>query len=119
MSFTPASKRRGSSDWAVLCSVKEPSRCSSFSPARRRAAQSWPSAPETERLQAHDPSDVLGFNWGIDPASPEQVHEAQIGMQPSARRASTTTPSPTRIIDHHTIYHFYSRTPGRVIDMPD
>ena len=39
------------------------------------------SAPETERLQAHGSADVLGFNWGIDPASPEQVHEAQLGMR--------------------------------------
>ena len=39
------------------------------------------SAPETERLQTHDASGVLGFNWGIDPASPEQVHEAQAGME--------------------------------------
>ena len=30
------------------------------------------SAPETERLQSHGATNVLGFNWGIDPASPEQ-----------------------------------------------
>ncbi len=37
------------------------------------------SAPEKQRLQAYSGSAPLGFNWGIDPASPEQIHQAQIG----------------------------------------
>ena len=68
-------ERQGSSDWAVLCSVKGTVSLLVFLDGSGPVVLA--SAPETERLQAHDPSGVLGFNWGIDPATPERVHEAQ------------------------------------------
>ena len=63
---------------------------------------------ETERLQAHDPGGVLGFNWGIDPASPEQVHEAQIGMEHRPARLDHDALADS-IVESRTIYHFYPR----------
>ena len=65
-------ERHGSSDWAVLCSATARSRCWSSFQAAARQPMALASAPETERLQAHDATGVLGFNWGIDPASPER-----------------------------------------------
>ncbi len=50
----------------------------------RRTGAVLASAVETERLQAHGPDGMLGFNWGIDPATPERVHEAQAGMEQTA-----------------------------------
>ena len=69
-------------------------------------------APETERLQSHDPSGVLGFNWGIDPASPEQVHEAQASMErrPPLLDHDALADS---LVDHRTIYHFFSKSKWR------
>ena len=46
---------------------------------RKRAGETGGTGPRRreERLQTHDRSGVLGFDWGIDPASPRQVREAQ------------------------------------------
>ena len=76
------------------------------------------SAPETERLQAHDPTGVLGFNWGIDPASPAQVREAQTGMEhrPPGLDHDALADS---IVEHRTVYHFYAKSAWTLVDMPD
>ena len=73
-------ERAGSSDWAVLCSAEGTVSLLVFFGSTPAQLVVLASAPETERLQAHDPSGVLGFNWGIDPASPEQIRTAQIGL---------------------------------------
>src|SRR5579863_1304508 len=72
-------ERRGSSDWAVLCSVDGTVSLLVFF-AGGSDPMVLASAPETDRLQAHRASGGLGFNWAIDPASPETVHEAQLGV---------------------------------------
>jgi hypothetical protein len=76
------------------------------------------SAPETDRLQAHGTTNVLGFNWGIDPASPETMHEAQLGM--------THPPPPLdhdaladSVVDQKTIYRVYSKGSWTVADTRD
>ena len=84
-------ERRGSSDWAVLCSVNGTVSLLVFFSSNPSQPTVLASAPETERLQAHGASNRLGFNWGIDPASPEQIHEAQLGM-----RESPAAPRPRR-----------------------
>ena len=73
-------ERRGSSDWAVLCSANGAVSLLVFF-AGSGEPTVLATAPETERLQSHGSSNVLGFNWAIDPASPEDVHEAQLGMR--------------------------------------
>jgi len=86
-------ERAGSSDWPSSARPMEPSPCWSFferpgstAGARRRA--------RIRAAPTHDPSGVLGFNWGIDPASPDQVRQARSAWS-AARPAWTTTPSPT------------------------
>ena len=97
MSFTPASSTMARPTGPSSAPSMELSRCWSSS----RAAPATPcvlaSAPETERLQSHGSSGVLGFNWGIDPASPEQVHEAQMDMPHPPAAHSTTMHSPTPV----------------------
>jgi hypothetical protein len=76
------------------------------------------SAPEAQRLQAHDLTGVLGFNWGIDPASPQHIHEDQIGMEhrPPLLDHDALADS---VLDHRTVYHFYLRNAWTVLDVPN
>jgi hypothetical protein len=111
-------ERPGSSDWAVLCSAQGTVSLLVFfssDPARLLVLSA---APETEHLQAHDPSGVLGFNWGIDPASPEQVREAQAGLlnRPAPVDHDALADS---LIDRHTVYHFYLKNAWIVLEMPE
>jgi hypothetical protein len=74
--------------------------------------------PETARLQSHDPSGVLGFNWGIDPASPQQIHQAQSGLehrpQPMDHDALADS-----VVDRRTVYRFYSKKVWTLLEMPE
>ncbi len=115
-------ERAGSSDWAVLCSAEGTVSLLVFFGSRSAQAQGQPlvlvSAPETERLQAHDPSGVLGFNWGIDPASPEQVHEAQYGMEHRPLRLDHDALADS-VVDRRTVYHFYAKNVWTLVEMPE
>src|SRR6202041_2443829 len=75
-------ERAGSSDWAVLCSAQGTVSLLVFFGERTEGTQPavLASTSETERLQAHGATEVLGFDWGIDRATPEQIEEAQSGM---------------------------------------
>jgi hypothetical protein len=107
-------ERAGSSDWAVLCSAEGTVSLLVFFGSRSASAQPLVlvSAPETERLQAHDASGALGFNWGIDPASPEQVHEAQAGWS-TVRSGWTTTHWLIRLLSAARSTIFMPRAFGR------
>jgi len=109
-------ERRGSSDWAVLCSANGTvSLLVFFSEAD---AMVLAATPETERLQSHGSSTVLGFNWGIDPASPEKIHEAQQGMRHPPPRLDHDALADS-VVDGRTIYHFYSKSAWTLIDTQD
>lgn len=114
-------ERAGTSDWAVLCSVEGKVSLLVFF-GSSGSQEPWEplvlvSVPETERLQTHDSTGVLGFNWGIDPASPQQVRDAQAGLE---RR--------TPLLDHdaladsavegRTVYHFYLKRAWTLVEMP-
>lgn len=101
-------ERHGSSDWAVLCSVHGTVSLLVFFAGSDGEPMTLATAPETERLQLHGSSSVLGFNWAIDPASPEEVREAQMGMSPLPPRLDHDALADS-VIDHSTIYHFFSK----------
>src|ERR1017187_2979595 len=111
-------ERPGSSDWAVLCSVRGTVSLLVFFPSDPARLLTLSAAPETERLQAHDSSGVLGFNWGIDPASPEQVRQAQSGLlhRPAPVDHDALADS---LADQHTVYHFYLKNVWIVLEMPE
>jgi hypothetical protein len=117
-------ERSGSSDWAVLCSVEGTVSLLVFfdegtgeSEAKAMQPAVLASAPEAQRLQSHDPSGVLGFNWGIDPASPQRVHDAQIGMEhrPAPLDHDALADS---VVEHSTVYHFYVKPTWTLLEMP-
>ncbi len=109
---------RGSSDWAVLCSANGAVSLARLFRRQYGEPTVLATAPETERLQSHGSSNVLGFNWGIDPASPEDVHEAQLGMRHPPPRLDHDALADS-VIDSRTIYHFYSVNAWTRIDMQD
>jgi hypothetical protein len=112
----------GSSDWAVLCSVQGTVSLLVFfdGSASQDAVQPavLASAQETQRLQAHDPSGVLGFNWGIDAATPERVHEAQSGLKRRPAQVDHDALADSTV-ERGTIYHFYAKNNWFVLETAD
>ena len=108
----------GSSDWAVLCSVNGSVSLMVFFGNSGSEPMVLATAPETERLQSHGLSDVLGFNWAIDPASPAQVHEAQQNMRPPPPRLDHDALADS-VIDGRTIYHFFTKGAWTLVDTED
>jgi hypothetical protein len=121
-------ERAGSSDWAVLCSAQGTVSLLVFfdgatetkSGAELKKVQPalLASAPETQRLQAHDPSGVLGFNWGIDPATPEQVHAAQSGLKNRPAQVDHDALADSTL-EQKTIYHFYAKSNWFLLETAD
>ena len=108
----------GASDWAVLCSAKGTVSLLIFFGSAPERPTVLATAPVTERLQPSGAGGGLGFNWGIDPASPLRVHEAQTGMvrRPPAPSHDALADS---VIEHRTVYHFFSRGTWTLLDMPE
>lgn len=107
----------GSSDWAVLCSRQGTvSLLVFFGSAQGRYAE-LASSPETDRLQPHIGTVTWGFNWGIDPASPETVHQAQIGMKPRPAYLKHDAIADS-VLDQRTVYRYYSAGSWSLVDLP-
>jgi hypothetical protein len=109
-------ERPESSDWAVLCSTRGTASLLVFFGSAPDQPFELASAPEFERLQAHGPDGMLGFNWAIDPASPQRIHESQSGMEsrPPLMDHDAVADS---IVDHRTIYHFYAKRAWTLLDV--
>jgi hypothetical protein len=110
-------RQPGSVDWAVLCSINGTVSLLVFfgeSPVPAELA----TAPETDRLQPHDPGGILGFNWGIDPATPEQVREAQTGLQPRPARLDHDALADS-VLERRTRYHYFANGLWTLLDLPD
>jgi hypothetical protein len=118
----------GSSDWAVLCSAQGTVSLLVFfdggteikggAELKRPQPAILASTPETERLQAHDPSGVLGFNWGIDPATPEQVREAQSGLKNRPAQVDHDALADSTV-ERKTVYHFYAKSNWFLLETAD
>ena len=108
----------GSSDWAALCSAQGTVSLLVFFASNPGQFVVLAAAPETERLQTHDPGGVLGFDWGIDPASPARIHEAQAGLDHRPPLVDHDALADS-LIDHRTVYHFYAKSAWTVLEMPD
>jgi hypothetical protein len=110
-------ERAGSSDWALLCSSQGTVSLLVFFSSAPASLLVLSSARETERLQAYDATGSLGFNWGIDPASPEQVHQAQSGLEHRPARVDHDALADS-VVDGRTVYHFYLKGAWIKLDMP-
>lgn len=110
-------ERAGSSDWAVLCSAQGTVSLLVYFSSNPTSVTVLASFPETERLQFHG-SGILGFNWGIDPASPKQIHQAQSGLEHRPQLVDHDALADT-VVDRRTIYRFYTKSAWTKLEMPE
>ena len=114
-----ALEHAGAQDWALLCSAKGTVSLMVFFASAPETPMVLVAAPEAEHLQVHGAARALGFDWGIDPASPERIHEAQTGLQhrppPPDHDAIANS-----VIDQRTAYYLYSKA-GKwtLVDLPE
>lgn len=106
----------GSEDWAVLCSAKGSVSLLVFFAGDPEQPIVLASAKESERLQPQ-PRGPMGFNWGIDRATPAEIHDAQQGLSPRPARPDHDALVDS-VIEHRTIYRFYSKGRWTLLDMP-
>jgi hypothetical protein len=108
----------GTSDWALLCSAGgRVSLLVAFDGSADHIVTLL-SFPETSRLQMHAVTGRLGFDWGIDPASPGQVRQAQAGLAP--RPAATDHDALAEgIVDRRTVYHYFTGSAWTRLEMPE
>jgi hypothetical protein len=111
-------ERTNSSDWAVLCSTQGAVSLLIFFGSNGAHPSVLATSSATDHLQAHDPTGVLGFNWGIDPASPERIHQAQYGLKKRLPLLDHDALADSTI-DHRILYHFYSKSAWTLVEMPD
>jgi hypothetical protein len=111
-------ERPGSIDWAVLCSEHGTVSLLVFFEDSQSEPRLLASAEETDRLEPHGTNGVLGFDWGIDPATPAQVHEAQAGMQRPPPWIDHDALADS-IVDQGTVYHYYAGKAWTVLKTQD
>jgi hypothetical protein len=111
-------ERSGSSDWAVLCSAQGTVSLLVFFGSASGRPMVLSSAPETKRMQRHDSTGVLGFNWAIDPASPEKVHQAERGMPRKSPMLDHDAVADS-VVDHGTVYRIYTQHAWTVVETKD
>src|ERR1039457_1841715 len=111
-------ERAGSSDWAVLCSAHGTVTLLVFFASAPQKPMALASTAETQSLETHDRSGVLGFDWGIDPASPKQVREAQAAMEHHPPLLDHDALADT-ILEKRTIYHFYAKNAWTLVELQD
>jgi hypothetical protein len=111
-------ERHGSSDWALLCSVKGEVSLLVYLESGDGEPTVLATAPESSRLQAHAMSDMLGFNWALDAATPEQMHEAQLEMHHAPPRADHDGLADS-VVDGKTVYRFLSHGAWKVMETED
>jgi hypothetical protein len=111
-------ERTGSADWAVLCSTHAMVKLIVFFGSAPTSPAVLVTDRETARLETHDASGVMGFAWGIDPASPQQVRQAQSGMRHREQLLDHDALADS-FLEKATVYHFFSRNVWSVLQATD
>jgi hypothetical protein len=111
-------EQAGSSDWAVLCAARGTVSLLVFFASAPEKPAVLAMAEEKQRLQVHDLTGVMGFDWGIDPASPRQVREAQAAMAHRPPLLDHDALAETQI-NQRTVYHFFAKEGWTTLEMPE
>jgi hypothetical protein len=115
-------ERPGSTDWAVLCSSQGTVSLLVFlasAPVSNGLATPIPlaSVPETSRLSPRPGRNDLGFDWGIDSAAPERVHDAQIGLNPRPQPLTHDAIADSTV-EQRTVYRYFSSGSWTQLPLP-
>jgi len=100
-------RRPGEKDWAVLCSVHGTVSLLVFFDGAPESPEVLATAAETSRLAPNNATGKLEFDWGIDRATPVQLHEAQAGIRPRPAKADHDGIADSTV-DGATMYWLYS-----------
>lgn len=111
-------ERAGSSDWAALCSSGGTVKLMVFFASAPESPTVLASEPETARMETHDLTGVLGFAWGIDPASPRKVHDAQAMMEHRPPMLDHDALADS-FVEKSTVYHYFSKDGWKIVDTSD
>jgi hypothetical protein len=111
-------ERAGSSDWAALCSAQGTVSLLVFFASAPEQPLVLDTAAESERLQAHGVNGELGFDWGIDPASPARIREAQAGLEHRPPLLDHDALADSRL-EHGTRYRFFLHNRWTLLEMPN
>jgi hypothetical protein len=109
-------EKAGSDDWAVLCAANGKVSLLVFFASSLAKPFVLKEASEIERLQEHGTGGELGFNWGIDPASPRRIHDAQAGMAHHPQPPDHDSLADSTI-DHQTVFHLYRNGAWEMVDV--
>lgn len=110
-------ERPGSSDWAALCSTDRTVKLMVFF-ANSSIPSILATESETARMETHDRTGVLGFAWGIDAASPQQVRQAQATMEHHPPLLDHDALADT-FVEKSTVYHFFTKNAWKVVETTD
>jgi hypothetical protein len=101
-------ERPGSADWAVLCYTHDAriSLLVFFGSAPAESPATVSTALWIIRLAPHGSAGEYGFSWGIDPATPKQIHDAQAAMAHRPPQPDHDAIADT-VINGRTVYHIY------------
>jgi hypothetical protein len=113
-----AFEKAGSADWAVLCAAQGTVSLLVFFASAPDKPVTLAFSAETQHLEPHDLTGVLGFDWAIDAASPERVHDGQSGMGRKPARVDHDALADS-ILDRKTVYHFYSKGEWMLLDVAE
>ena len=108
----------GSRDWAVLCSSQGRVALLVFFGSGSVEPIKLGESAVVDRLQTHDSKGELGFNWGIDPASPSKAHQAQLGIHPRPPMPDHDSLADS-VIDHKTIFRLYRNGAWETVEVDE
>ena len=107
----------GSSDWAALCLKNGVVALLVFFGDPNAGPVELSHMQEQSRLSARDPAGQLGFNWVIGSATPQQVHDAQAGLQPRPRPLNHDA-LVDETVNGRAVYRYFEQGRWTQVDMP-
>jgi hypothetical protein len=112
-------ERPDSSDWAVLCTEKDGKvSLLVFFSSDPTSPIHISGAPEDSFLQPLPDGKELGFGAAIDSASPERIHDAQIGLTPRPPRLDHDAIA-LSFLERKTVYRYFSNSKWTILPLPN
>jgi hypothetical protein len=111
-------ERPGSSDWALLCKERESVSLLVFFASNPGTPVIVTDAPELDFLRPLPSQKELGFALAIDPASPDHVHQAQLGLSPRPPPPDHDAIAESSL-DGPTAYRYFAKSAWTLLPLPE